>query len=71
MFNSIEGYRGEPRQKPPFPTEAGLFGRPTVVNNVETLYAVLDVLAMDVGVIGVFSDWPATVSYYANCKKLK
>jgi NADH-quinone oxidoreductase subunit F len=37
LFNSIEGRRGEPRQKPPFPTEAGLFGRPTVVNNVETL----------------------------------
>ena len=37
LFNSIEGHRGEPRQKPPFPTEAGLFGRPTVVNNVETL----------------------------------
>jgi NADH-quinone oxidoreductase subunit F len=37
LFNSIEGYRGEPRQKPPFPTEAGLFGRPTLVNNVESL----------------------------------
>jgi NADH-quinone oxidoreductase subunit F len=37
LFASIEGYRGEPRQKPPFPTVAGLFGRPTVVNNVETL----------------------------------
>ena len=37
LFNSIEGRRGEPRSKPPFPTEAGLFGRPTVVNNVETL----------------------------------
>jgi NADH-quinone oxidoreductase subunit F len=37
LFNSIEGYRGEPRQKPPFPTDAGLFGRPTLVNNVETL----------------------------------
>ena len=32
---------------------------------------VLDVLAQDVGVIGVFSDWPATVSFYANCKNLK
>jgi glycerophosphoryl diester phosphodiesterase len=31
---------------------------------------VLDVLAQDVGVIGVFSDWPATVTYYANCKNL-
>ncbi len=37
LFNSIEGNRGEPRQKPPFPTEAGVFGKPTAVNNVETL----------------------------------
>jgi NADH-quinone oxidoreductase subunit F len=44
LFNSIEGYRGEPRNKPPFPTQAGLFGKPTVVNNVETLVNVQDVL---------------------------
>ena len=37
LFNSIEGKRGEPRSKPPFPVEAGLFGKPTLVNNVETL----------------------------------
>lgn len=37
LFNSIEGLRGEPRQKPPFPAQAGLFRRPTVINNVETL----------------------------------
>ncbi len=37
LFNSIEGYRGEPRSKPPLPVEEGLFGKPTVVNNVETL----------------------------------
>jgi NADH-quinone oxidoreductase subunit F len=37
LFNSIEGYRGEPRNKPPFPTQSGLFRQPTVVNNVETL----------------------------------
>jgi NADH-quinone oxidoreductase subunit F len=37
LFNSIEGKRGEPRNKPPFPVEAGLFGKPTLVNNVETL----------------------------------
>lgn len=37
LMESIEGYRGEPRQKPPFPTQSGLFGRPTVINNVETL----------------------------------
>jgi NADH-quinone oxidoreductase subunit F len=44
LFNSIEGYRGEPRQKPPFPVQAGLFGKPTVINNVETLVNVLDVV---------------------------
>jgi NADH-quinone oxidoreductase subunit F len=37
LFNSIEGKRGEPRNKPPFPVQVGLFGKPTVVNNVETL----------------------------------
>jgi NADH-quinone oxidoreductase subunit F len=37
LFNSIEGKRGEPRSKPPFPVQAGLFGKPTIVNNVETL----------------------------------
>ncbi len=36
LIASIEGRRGEPRQKPPFPTDAGVFGRPTVINNVET-----------------------------------
>jgi NADH-quinone oxidoreductase subunit F len=44
IFNSIEGYRGEPRSKPPFPVVAGLFGKPTVVNNVETLVNVLRVV---------------------------
>ena len=37
LLNSIEGYRGEPRNKPPFPTQLGLFAQPTVINNVETL----------------------------------
>ncbi len=37
LFASLEGFRGEPRTKPPFPVEVGLFGRPTVVNHVETL----------------------------------
>jgi NADH-quinone oxidoreductase subunit F len=44
IFNSIEGFRGEPRPKPPYPVVAGLFGRPTVVNNVETLVNVLDIV---------------------------
>ncbi|MET8410218.1 NAD(P)H-dependent oxidoreductase subunit E [Streptomyces sp. NPDC005195] len=46
LFNSIEGFRGEPRSKPPFPVEKGLFGRPTAENNVETLVNVLPVLTM-------------------------
>ncbi|MFL5775170.1 MAG: NADH-quinone oxidoreductase subunit F, partial [Chloroflexota bacterium] len=37
LFESIEGKRGEPRNKPPFPVEVGLFGKPTAINNVETL----------------------------------
>ena len=44
LFQSIEGYRGEPRNKPPFPVEVGLYGKPTVVNNVETLLNVPHVL---------------------------
>ena len=44
IFNSIEGFRGEPRNKPPFPVEVGLFGKPTVVNNVETLINVLPII---------------------------
>jgi NADH-quinone oxidoreductase subunit F len=44
LFNSIEGYRGEPRSKPPFPVSNGLFGKPTVVNNVETLVNVPEIV---------------------------
>ncbi|MGZ8607012.1 MAG: NAD(P)H-dependent oxidoreductase subunit E [Actinomycetota bacterium] len=46
LFNSIEGKRGEPRNKPPFPVERGLFGKPTGINNVETLVNVLQVLTI-------------------------
>jgi len=46
LFQSIEGKRGEPRNKPPFPVEFGLFGKPTAVNNVETLFNVLEVLQL-------------------------
>ena len=44
LFESIAGRRGEPRNKPPFPVQAGLFGKPTVANNVETLANVLPIL---------------------------
>ena len=46
LFNSIEGRRGEPRNKPPFPVERGVFGKPTGINNVETLVNVLEVLRL-------------------------
>jgi NADH-quinone oxidoreductase subunit F len=45
LFNSIEGKRGEPRNKPPFPVEVGLFGKPTAVNNIETLVNVPGIVA--------------------------
>ena len=44
LFNSIEGKRAEPRNKPPFPVTNGLFGKPTGINNVETLVNVLEIL---------------------------
>ena len=47
LLNSLEGRRGEPRLKPPFPAQAGLFGCPTTVNNVETISDV--VLALQMG----------------------
>ncbi len=40
LLKALEGKRGQPEQKPPYPTERGLFGRPTVVNNVQTLASV-------------------------------
>ena len=52
LFESIEGRRGEPRNKPPFPVEVGLFGKPTAINNVETLVNVLLILGDGDGVGG-------------------
>jgi NADH:ubiquinone oxidoreductase subunit F (NADH-binding) len=43
LLNAIEGKRTEPRLKPPYPSSAGLFGQPTLINNVETLYNVASV----------------------------
>jgi NADH:ubiquinone oxidoreductase subunit F (NADH-binding) len=45
LLESIEGKRAMPRTRPPFPVESGLFGKPTVINNVETLFAVVPILA--------------------------
>lgn len=44
LLESLEGKRGLPRNRPPYPAEHGLFGRPTLVNNVETLYWVCDIV---------------------------
>ena len=44
MMESIEGKRGLPRHKPPYPTEVGLFGLPTIAHNVETVYWVRDIV---------------------------
>jgi NADH:ubiquinone oxidoreductase subunit F (NADH-binding)/NADH:ubiquinone oxidoreductase subunit E len=49
LMESIEGRRAMPRAKPPFPVEAGLWGRPTVINNVETLFAVPLILERGAG----------------------
>jgi len=46
LLNSLEGRRGEPRVKPPFPAQVGAYGKPTTVNNVETLAAVPAILRM-------------------------
>jgi NADH-quinone oxidoreductase subunit F len=46
LFNSMEGLRGEPRSKPPFPVDIGVFRKPTLINNVETLACVPPILLM-------------------------
>ncbi len=59
LINSLEGKRAVPRAKPPFPTVAGLFGRPTVVNNVETICNVPHIIQFGV-------DWYKNLSRTAN-----
>lgn len=44
QLNSLEGYRATPRLKPPFPAVAGLYGKPTIINNVETLCNVVHIV---------------------------
>ena len=51
MLESLEGKRGVPRHKPPFPFQVGLFGRPTLINNVETLYWVRDLVERGAGLV--------------------
>jgi formate dehydrogenase len=49
MLESIEGKKGWPRHKPPYPAEVGLFGRPTLAHNVETLYWIRDIVENGAG----------------------
>ncbi|MCU0461634.1 MAG: hypothetical protein MUF36_06425 [Bacteroidales bacterium] len=44
LFESVEGGRGEPRNKPPYPTTSGIFGKPTSINNVETLVTAMMII---------------------------
>jgi NADH-quinone oxidoreductase subunit F len=46
LISSIEGERGEPRQKPPYPSEKGLYDKPTIINNVETLASIPKIIEM-------------------------
>lgn len=59
LFAAIEGKRGYPRRKPPYPTQAGLFGKPTTINNVETL-AVIPSLVLHGG--EWFRQWGTDIS---------
>jgi NADH-quinone oxidoreductase subunit F len=45
LLTSLEGYRGYPRLKPPFPAVKGLYGKPTIINNVETIATIPSILA--------------------------
>ena len=51
LIECMEGHRGEPRNKPPFPGGYGLHGKPTLMNNVETFAAVPIILAARRGVV--------------------
>jgi [NiFe] hydrogenase diaphorase moiety large subunit len=46
LFESVEGFRGEPRNKPPYPTTSGVFGKPTSINNVETLVTAMMIITI-------------------------
>ena len=66
LFNSIEGRRGEPRNKPPFPVEVGLFGQPTVINNIETL-ANIPAIVADGGVAFAATGTPGSAGSKLFC----
>ncbi len=59
LIQSLEGYSGQPRLKPPFPAQYGVFGKPTTVNNVETIACVPDIIRRG-------SDWFLTIGPERN-----
>jgi len=64
LFESMEGKRGEPRNKPPFPTERGYLDKPTVINNVETLahsFTIMKYGAKKFRELGVKDSWGSKV----------
>ena len=69
MLESIEGKRGLPRHKPPFPFQVGLFGRPTLINNVETLYWVRDLVEKGRGLVDEL--WPQRPQGAAQLLRLR
>lgn len=73
LIESMEGQRGEPRNKPPFPVNSGYFGQPTVVNNVETLCAVSHILSKGAKWFNKFgtkkSNGTKLISVSGDCKK--
>lgn len=64
LFESMEGKRGEPRNKPPYPTQCGYLNKPTVINNVETLahsYTIMKYGAKKFRELGVKDSWGSKV----------
>jgi formate dehydrogenase len=64
MIESIEGKRGLPRHRPPYIAEKGLFGKPTLNHNIETLFWIPDILSKG-------ADWFANLGYNSNHKGLR
>ena len=73
QLNSLEGFRATPRLKPPFPAVAGLYGKPTIVNNVETLCNVVHIVNHGAGMVSKYRKakkyWNENFSNQWTCSK--
>ena len=67
LLNSLEGKRGWPRMKPPFPAVRGLFGQPTIVNNVETLMNIPDIVSQRRGLLRQARHGPSRAARACFC----